>query len=175
MDQLSDEEITQLLEANPGLRERLHTCLSDGDVKIILTNQENIRGQLEAGTKLFDSINGSLDRFFELWEKHEQEINDLKIWKAGKEKTNGATTVTMRSMQDKDNQLEQKVDALDEKLNNVILDVAVIKEAVTNQEKDEGRKWVTKDNIKTGIIVGTGVLLISFFATFLWKTFILGI
>ena len=57
-------------------------------------------------------------------------------------------------------------------------DLAVIKAAVCKEEKQEEtqnqREWLTRNNITVGIIVGTGVFMITMFITFMIKTFVWG-
>ena len=81
----------------------------------------------------------------------------------------------MRSMKKKDDKLDNEIQAIKTDISGMKTDIALIKQAVVVEEKQDDRRWSTRDKIITGIVVGVAVLLVSFFITFLWKTFTLGI
>lgn len=165
----------ELLLKHPELQGHLHTCLSDGQLKEILGKIDLLQVEYNHGRELIEAFQGSLDRMFKLYERNEEDIQDLQRFKEKKTEANRNTTITMRDMKKKDDKLEEEITAIKKDMAVVKTDIALIKQAVVVEEKQDDRRWSTRDKIVTGIICGVAVLLVSFFITFLWKTFTLGI
>jgi Fe2+ transport system protein B len=165
----------ELLRKHPELQGHLHTCLSDGQLKEILGKIDLLQVEYNHGRELIEAFQGSLDRMFKLYERNEEDIQDLQRFKEKKTEANGNTTITMRDMKKKDDKLEERITNIESDISEMKTGIAVIKTAVTGEEKKKDRKWNTRDKIVTGVIVGVAVLLVSFFITFLWKTFTPGI
>lgn len=171
----ADLALQQLLKEHPELQGHLHTCLSDGQLKEILGKIDLLQAEYNHGRELIEAFQGALDRMFKLYEKNEEDIQDLQRFKEKKTEANGNTTATMRSMKKKDDKLDNEIQAIKTDISGMKTDIALIKQAVVVEEKQDDRHWSTRDKIITGIVVGVTVLLVSFFITFLWKTFTLGI
>lgn len=170
----ADLALQTLLEEHPELAGKIHTCLSDGQLKQILQSQDDLQRQFGEGQKLIEAVRESLGRIFELYEKHDGEIDTLKIDMAAKKATNGNTETTMRSMKEKDDKLDDEIQNIKTDISGIKTDIAVIKTAVLSEEKQKDRKWLTRNNIIVGIIIGTAVFMVTMFITFMVKTFIWG-
>lgn len=121
--------------------------VSKEDISRIITGQKKIQGQLNEWANQLGIIKASLSRIFELYQKHDQKINDLELWKVQKEERNGYTGDMIKGLQGKDACFEDKI-------NSIQIDVAEIKTIVTRDEKKKTESWSLK------VKIGVGVLLI---------------
>lgn len=120
--------------------------VSKGDIHRIIKGQKKIQGQISEWSKQLDIFKASLSRIFELYQKHDQKINDLEMWKVKKEERNGYTGDIIKDLQGKDVCFEDKI-------NNIQVDVAEIKTIVSKDEKKKTQSWSLKVKIGVGVFL----------------------
>lgn len=147
------KNIEILLQERPELRKYFHTCMSTDEIKEILQGQKQLSEELKSGQKVMESFNASLTRIFRLYEKHDSEITNLEKWKERKDMTNSHTEDTIQGLKGKDGDLESKIDIVQSDVNNMKVDIGVIKSAVLKDEKKEERRLDDTSKILVGIVL----------------------